>query len=485
MSISSTLANALTGLTAASRSAQIVSTNVANVMTDGYARREIELSPRSVGGAGAGVQVDGVTRVVDEAILRELRFASASMGSADVAAKFHQDVLGLVGTPDEPSSLFAQVAEFETALLEASSRPESDARLANVLTTAQSLAGKLNDVSDSVQQLRQDADASIAAEVHRLNDALVRIADLNEQILRAKAADRDFPSLQDHQQKLIDEISELVPIRKIPRENETVALYTLGGALLLDIEPAEFGFQSTNPITADMTLSSSALSGLTINDQPVPTSGRHGPIAGGVLSELFAVRDNLSVSVQDDLDEMARDLIVRFEDPGLDPTLSSGDPGLFTDGGAALNPLDIVGLASRVEINSVVDPSQGGQTWRLRDGLGAATPGPVGDATLLTAMLSVLEETRTPGGGSFTSTAKNVSNFAASITSIVGQSLQDESNRLSFETARFQGMEEAFLAQGVDTDQELQKLLLIEQAYAANARVIQTADELLQLLIGL
>ena len=57
MSISATLANALTGLTAASRSAQIVSTNVANVMTDGYARREIDLSPRSVGGIGAGVQI--------------------------------------------------------------------------------------------------------------------------------------------------------------------------------------------------------------------------------------------------------------------------------------------------------------------------------------------------------------------------------------------------------------------------------------------
>ena len=46
-------------------------------------------------------------------------------------------------------------------------------------------------------------------------------------------------------------------------------------------------------------------------------------------------------------------------------------------------------------------------------------------------------------------------------------------------------MKESELAGGVDTDQELQKLLLIEQAYAANARVIQTADELIQLLIRL
>ena len=38
-------------------------------------------------------------------------------------------------------------------------------------------------------------------------------------------------------------------------------------------------------------------------------------------------------------------------------------------------------------------------------------------------------------------------------------------------------------AGGVDTDQEMQKLLLIEQSYAANARVIQTIDELMQMLL--
>ena len=41
------------------------------------------------------------------------------------------------------------------------------------------------------------------------------------------------------------------------------------------------------------------------------------------------------------------------------------------------------------------------------------------------------------------------------------------------------------LAQGVDTDAEMQTLLMVEQAYSANARVIKTIDELIQQLIGL
>ena len=485
MSISASLANALTGLAAASRSAQVVSSNVSNALTEGYARREIQLSPRYVGNAGAGVQIDGITRIVDEVTLREKRLAAASLGNANVTFEFDQATLDLIGSPETPGSLSARVAGFETALIEAASRPDSEARLTNVLTAAQSLTSKLNEVSDGLQSLRQDADARIGQEVAWLNTSLQQIADLNEQIVRAKGNDRDYPSLLDQRQKLIDDISELVPIRQLPRENDTVALYTMGGALLLDIEPAEFGFDARAPITPDMTLASGALSGLTINGNAVQISGAGSAIGGGVLSELFAVRDTHAVEVQTNLDEVARDLIVRFEDPALDPTLVAGDPGLFTDRGNPVDLADLVGLAGRVEVNTLVDPSAGGATWRLRDGLGAVAPGPVGNAALITAKLDVLAEARAPVNGTFSGAGKDLSGFATALTSLSGQSIQASSTRVSFEAAKFEGLEESLLADGVDTDQELQKLLLVEQAYAANARVIQTADELLSLLIGL
>ena len=54
---------------------------------------------------------------------------------------------------------------------------------------------------------------------------------------------------------------------------------------------------------------------------------------------------------------------------------------------------------------------------------------------------------------------------------------------LSFAAARWDALRQAELADGVDTDQEMQKLLLIEQAYAANAKVIQTIGTLIQRLM--
>jgi flagellar hook-associated protein 1 FlgK len=483
MSISATLSNALTGLTAASRGAQIVSSNVANANTEGYARREIELSPRLVGGVGAGVQVDGINRIVDNTVLRERRLAEAAVGNNDVLTGFYEDLLNLTGTPDDGSSLSAAFVDLETSFLEASFRPDSETRLYSVLNAAEALTRKINGVSDGIQKLRQDADEAIASQVAILNQSLVQIADLNAEILRAKGSNLDYPALLDQRQRLVDEISQIVPIRELPRDNDTIALYTLTGGLLLDAKPAQFSFEATAPITPDMTLTSGALSVLQVNGQNMSTSGAFSPIAGGSLAGLFTLRDELAVEAQTNIDEVARSLAARFESPTLDTTLLVGEPGLFTDSGSPLNPTDQVGLAGRLSVNSLVDPAVGGAVWRLRDGLGAATPGPTGNPTLLNGSLAALEALEPPVAGSFGVASRSASEFASSLISQIGRAQQASENRLSFERARLTGLQDAERRDGVDTDQELQKLLLIEQAYAANARVVQAADELLQALL--
>jgi flagellar hook-associated protein 1 FlgK len=485
MSISASLANALTGLTTASRAAELVSSNVANAMTEGYARRELDLSSKFTGGIGSGVQVDGVRRIVDEVAIRERRLAAADVGYSGASVDFLRDLMTLVGEPGDAGSLADLQARFEASLLEAASRPDSDIRLANVLSDAAAFADKLNSIGDGIQTLREDADRDISQEVGRLNDTLKQVADLNDQILRSRTSASSYPELLDQRQRLVDSISELVPIRQLPRENGTIALYSMTGALLVDARPAEFGFAPTAPITADMTQASGALSGLTLNGSPIDTAGTNSPISGGRLAGLFDVRDRAAVSSQANLDELARDLVTRFESPGPDPTILPGAPGLFTDGGNALDITDLEGLASRVSINPLVDPAAGGALWRLRDGIGAAAPGPIGNGTILAAYSTTLADARAPSGGAFGTAAKTSAGFVSALTSEVARGINAESNQLSFANARFDTLRNTELALGVDTDQEMQKLLLIEQAYAANARVVQTIDDLIQTLIGL
>ena len=78
MSITSALSNAISGLNASTRAADLVSANVANALTAGYARRTLELSSRSLAGNGAGVQIDAVRRQVDQGLLSDRRLADAA-----------------------------------------------------------------------------------------------------------------------------------------------------------------------------------------------------------------------------------------------------------------------------------------------------------------------------------------------------------------------------------------------------------------------
>ena len=71
----------------------------------------------------------------------------------------------------------------------------------------------------------------------------------------------------------------------------------------------------------------------------------------------------------------------------------------------------------------------------------------------------------------------------ASLVSRVGQIRMTHENALSFAATQQGELATLERANGVDTDAELQKLLLIEQAYAANARLIETADEMIQTLL--
>ena len=110
MSISGTVASALSGLTAAARAAELVSSNVANARTDGYARRTLEPAPRNVGVSGQGVQVVAVVRATDPIITGDRRLAEAGAAERQTRADFFSNIESLLGSPEEAGSISARIA---------------------------------------------------------------------------------------------------------------------------------------------------------------------------------------------------------------------------------------------------------------------------------------------------------------------------------------------------------------------------------------
>ena len=483
MSISSSLTIALSGLTASGKSAEVVSGNVANALTDGYGVRRIELAARLTGSSGTGVRVANVLRDVDVGLLNSRRDAQAEAGGTDRLARFLADFETAVGAPDDAATLSGRIAMLEATLVEAASRPDIAGRLDAAVDQARALATRFADMSRDVQQARTDADAAIADMVDRLNGGLTRVSGLNALIQQTTLRGSDPTALMDERQRLIDSLSDIIPLREVARPNGTVALYTPGGGLLLDgSRPALIGFTATGTIAEDMTLAAGSLSGLTLNGTPVAVGDR-GPLSGGDLAAAFRVRDALGPQAQSRLDAMARDLGERVQDPALDTTRAPGAPGLFTDTGAAFTAANEPGLATRIRLNAAVDPAAGGASWRLRDGLGAAAPGPVGNAALLNDLRTALTAARTPASGDFGTTARSLSGRAGDLLAAASGEAQRMDQARGFADAALATLRKAELERGVDTDAEMERLLLIEQAYAANARVVQAAEDMLDQLL--
>lgn len=482
MTINGALSNAMSGLRAVSKASELVSSNIANALTPGYGRRILELSSAATGNSG-GVRIDGTTRVYDSSIASDRRNADAGFQHNNLLTEFHSLMERLIGSPDDESAIGARMTAFERSLVTAASFPQAPERLASVAAKAGDLLQSIINASDGVQQARTSADRDIAQQVTTLNTALKQIQTLNTQITTTTFAGHDTAALQDQRQIVLDQIGSITPVRVIPRDHGQVAIYSEGGAILLDSTAVEIGFTRSNLVTPHMEVSAGALSGLTINGQAIETDSARNPLRGGSLGALFAVRDEEGVAAQVELDAMARDLIERFQDPTVDPSLAPGDAGLFTDGGIAFDAVNEKGLAQRLELNAAVDPNQGGQTWRLRDGINAIVPGDVGDASLLNTLKETLNATRAPATGSFSGIAFSAGDLVSGLTSQFGTKRSHSEQQLSFASARLNELTQLQLADGVDTDAELQHLMLLEQAYAANARVIEAADEMMRTII--
>jgi flagellar hook-associated protein 1 FlgK len=465
--------------------AETVSGNISNAMNKNYTRRAVITDNQVVGGVGMGVIVSGIDRAGDPLATANRRARGAAYGHANTLSTASSRMAGLLGVPGDAGGLGPQMLAFENALRSAADAPASDPAREKVLSAAGSVIRTLSTISTQTMAVRMEADSQIATQVRAVNAALRKIEAVNTEI-RLRQGSGNTAALEDVRKKLIDEVSRIIPIKQISRMGGAVALYSEGGAALIDGGAHELGFTATPTITPDMTLASGALSGLTLDGRPMRIGAGRGQLEGGTLAAAFNVRDVKAPAFNDRIDAVARDLVERFQSPGADPSLMPGDAGLFTDNGAAFVPANTLGLARRLKLNAAVDPAQGGDLWRLRDGINAVGPGPAGNDTQLRRMVDAMDALRSPGAATGLTRQVSASGLAEGVSALVAAEAARAEDTTAYNSGRFNILREKELAKtGVNTDFETQQLLVIEQAYAANARVISTADKLMQTLLGI
>lgn len=481
MSFSQALSSAMSGLKIATRGTGIVAGNIANAGTAGYNTRQLMTAATIVGGVG----ITGIFRATDAALLAQSRSAASQISDTQTRLAFLKTMQTEIGQPGESGALTTALTEFQSALVSAASRPEDEIRLSQVLNAAQSLAGKLNSLSTAVENARSAADGAIAADVASLNSQLESVADLNRRITILQAQGGDASTLMDERQRAVDRISEIVTVTEVERQNGNLALFTASGAVLLDgTQPTVFSFTPTSQVTAEMTIGQ-PLGQLSRNGMTL-TNGQASLLSGGSLSANFSIRDELGPQIQAELDALAFDLQARLADPSVEPGLSGSLGGLFTDGGIEVADISpVTGLAGRLGVNTAVAADGGGALWKIRSGIGAIAPSEAGDGTYLLAAIAALDAIGNTAGTSALGDAARLEDRFSTIEARVSQRRVEAELQATQHSSRSEAIQGQLLALSVDSDAEMQALLQYEQAYAANARVIQAIDDMLSQILRL
>lgn len=482
MSLSSAIYSARSGLQVSSQRAEIVATNVANASTPGYVRRSITLSETVLAGKSTGVTSSGVSRAYDTAIKAQRRELTSDVAQSSVMASTWKSISTQIGDTSDGDGLFKTFSDFETALSRAVSTPESTSSATALLQSAKNITDELNSLSEMVSTQRAEADREIADGVDIVNDALKQIEDLNTRLAGTDRTSSEAAALMDERQRVLDTIAEYVPIQTVDRDYGSIDVLTTEGVFLVAGKAREIQFTPSSAFGPNQTIENGSLSGMTVDGVDVtPGASSFGAVSGGLFGALFTLRDQDLPALSDQLDTIAGQLISRLSDDSIDPTKTAGDPGLFVDS----DPAGGAGLASRITINAAVDPDQGGAVWRLRDGLGATTSGATGNQSILQGMYDAFTAIQTVSADGFQG-GYSATGMAAQLSSLAGQSRVYHESVLSSAETQYGILVEAEQSEtGVDVDTELQELMLVEQAYAANARVIEVASQMIKTLMEL
>ncbi|EYD73663.1 flagellar hook-associated protein FlgK [Limimaricola hongkongensis] len=468
MSITSAFTSARSGLAAAESWAELTSGNIANATREGYARRAAPL----VGQPGGGVAASGIQRAVDDRLDQSHRIEISRVAGQEAIAGALETYAATLGQVGDGTNLSDRLSALQVGLDTLASNPSEPAIQQDALRAATGLASGLRETASALEGVREQTAAGVMSDVGTINATLREVVDLNRRISQEPGPTQRRAGLEDSLSKTLDGLAEVLDLRVSRDDKGRISVATTGGAMLVENDTA-------HELEFDVAAASLSVNGV---DVTPGTPGARGSQEGRLAARLDLLGSDLP-RMQRQLDEMAGALMRGFED--ADPSVGAGQPGLFTDAGAGFDAAQIDGLAQRIEINPAVRADQGGGAWRLRDGIGAIQPGPAGYGGLADAFSQMLSDPMSFDAAAGLGTQATAADFAGSLLAEQQGLRNDARDRAeTLGAGRDAVAATRAAAQGVNIDDELQQLMLIEQSYAANATVMRTLDEMMDTLLN-
>ncbi len=318
--ITQALRTAQSGLLVNQRVMDTIAQNVSNVNTEGYSRKIVSLENQAIGGTGAGVTISEVSRRVDEGLLRSVRLETSELNKLSVQEDYWSRLQDLFGAPGENTSLAHTLDEYTQSLEALVLTPERSLEKSEVARQAENLALELQNISESIQELRLQADQELASAATRMNTLVNEIDQLNDDIIANGSVSRDTTDLRDQRDQRLTELSELVDIRYFFRGDGDAVVFTSSGATLVDTVPPTITHTAAAAVTATTTHAEGDFGGFFIGDTSVEANDQTTDFREGSVAGLIELRDEILPDLQSQLDQLAatlRDEINQIHNRGV------------------------------------------------------------------------------------------------------------------------------------------------------------------------
>ncbi len=457
MSTFSSLNTALTALQYNRVAMDVAGGNIANVGTDGYARRRINgeavgaagppaMWSRSTG-VGDGVKVGSIDRMTDPLLDIRARREHGNQSYLDIRQSVLERVESGIGEPGD-SGVAAAIADFRSAWHDLANNPGSDAARSAVLGKAATLADAIQIQARNVASESGDQRIRVQADVAETNTVASDLASTNKAIAVANLNGTDAGVLLDKRDQLAMRLSELT--------GATATLRPDGGFdVAVNGVPLVTGSTSGSLEIASGITGTGASDGNPVAFQITDASGTTA-IPAGMVGEIGGVTDLLNTTLPaytaglDAVAQQLADEINAQHQAGFD---LAGNPGVAFFSYNPANPASSLSVAITTTSQLAASGVAGG-------GLDAANASALATAT-----------------GVEDSYQRLVNGFGTTVASVTRLAANQQ-----VLTSQVDGSREQLA--GVNLDEETVSMVASQHAYEAAARLMTTLDSVLDTLIN-
>lgn len=452
----------------------VTGNNIANVNTEGFSRQEVTLASdfpikTPDGIFGSGVKLEGVRRIRDMLVDRQLRNEINTKAKNDALERVLNQVEVTFNEPSE-TGLRVLLSQFFDNFHSLANDPENATIRFNLRESSKILIEAFHRIDRQLQILSEDIDFELRRSVETLNSLTAQVAELNSQVIAIEGGSKgNANDLRDQRDRVLDEISELVDIFPLEKPNGIVDVAAQAQTLVTSNFPVELEIVTRSE---NNTL---------ISDIIVSETGNAFEANNGKIFALMQARNEIIPHFRERLNELAKELITNVNNihrtgvglQGTAPEIPK-DNDFFTGNNAANIDLsqaikdDVNAIAAATRVDTLLESGQ------------IITSGSPGDNKIALEIAN-LKLARVLSNGT-----ESLIDFFNSIIGEVGIAAKEAHDNVLNEEriiTQFKNIRDSI--SGVSLDEEFVNLIKYQRGFQAGARLITTVDDMFETLINM